>query len=98
MTGFAGDGVTTVAPDCQGSGDLYRTVGSVGADTGGDAVLLDETGGLPAHAQGEAGQVRGFAGEKVQEVPLRHECDEFAVSGNVREVGDGEQLAPNDGR
>ena len=87
MTGIAGDGVAAVAADGEGGGDFDRAFGRVGADAGGDAVLLDEAGGFPAHAECEGGEVGGFGGEEVEEVPLRHEGDEFAVRGEVGEVG-----------
>ncbi len=57
----------------------------------------EEAGGFPTHAEGEGGEVRGFGGEEVEEVPLRHEGDEFGVGGEVGEVGDAELLAADVG-
>ena len=63
--------------------DFDGAVGRVGGDSDDRAVLPQETGGLPAHAEGEAGEMGSFGGEEVEEVPLRHEGDEFGVSGEV---------------
>jgi hypothetical protein len=83
--------VATVAADGEGRGDFDGPVGRVGEDAGDCAVrLLDEACGLPTHAEGEGGEARGFGGEEVEEVPLRHEGDELGVRGKVREVGHGE--------
>jgi len=90
MGGFARDGVAAVAAYGEGGADFDGTVGSVGDDAGDSAVgLLEEAGGLPAHAEGEAWVARGFLCEEVEEVPLGHEGDEFGVSGEVREIGHG---------
>ena len=65
--------------------------GSVGEDAFDGAVFFpEEAGCLPTHAQGEAGEAGGFGGEEVEEVPLRHERDEFCVTGNMGEVGHGD--------
>jgi hypothetical protein len=90
MRGDAGDGVATVAADGESGGDFDRTVGSVGDDAGGEVAILNESGGFPTHAKGEAGEVGGLGGEEVEEVPLGHERDEFGVRGKVREVGHGD--------
>ena len=95
----ARDGVAAVAADGESGWDLDGAVWSVGEDAGGGAVLfLDEAGGLPTHAKGEAGEACGFGGEEVEEVPLGHERDEFGVSGEVREVGHGDAAVPDDSR
>ena len=78
--------------------NLDGTVGCVGEDAGGGAVrCLDEAGGLPAHAESEAGEASGFCGEEVEEVPLGHECDEFGVGGKVGEIGHLKACAADDG-
>ena len=79
--------MAAVAADGESGRDFYGSIRSVGEDAGGGAVLfLDEAGGLPTEAKGEAGAAGGFGGEEVEEVPLGHECDESGVSGDVREV------------
>ena len=32
----------------------------------------------------------GFGGDEIEEIPLRHEPDVFAVRGEAREIGDGD--------
>ncbi len=91
MRGDAGDCMAAVAAYGESGGDLNGAVWSVGADADGLVAILDEAGGFPTHAEGEAGEVSGFAGEEVEEVPLGHEGDEFRVGGKVGEVGHGER-------
>lgn len=97
VASIAGDGVAAVAADGYGGGDFDGAVWSVGPNASGDSVLVDEAGGLPAHAEVEGRVARGFGGEEVEEVPLRHEGYELAVGGDVREVRDGEAFAAYDG-
>ena len=78
------------------------TVRVAGISTGPSGVLartpvvmpsvLDKAGGLPAHAEFEAGEAGGFGGEEVEEVPLGHKGDELCVSGKVGEIGHGDAL------
>ncbi len=96
VRGDAGEGVAAVAADGEGGGDLDRAVGGVGADAGGGAVVLEEAGRLPSHAELEGGVARGLLGEEVEEIPLRHEGDELRVGGEVGEVRHGEALAADD--
>ncbi len=51
--------------------------------------LLDELEGLRLHFEAEAGVAPSLFGDEIQEIPLGHEGDEFAVGGQMREVGDG---------
>jgi len=97
VASVAGDGVAAVAADGQGGGDFDWTVGCVGTHAGGEAVLLDETGSLPAHAQSKGGKAACLFGEEIEEVPLRHEGDEFAVGGDVGEIGYWKALTADDG-
>ena len=99
MGRFARDWVPTVAAYGESGWNFDRARGCVSADTGdGSVSLLDEAGSLPAHAKCERREARCFGGEKVEEVPLRHESDEFGLCGEVREVGYVEALATDDGR
>src|SRR4029450_5998932 len=50
--------------------------------------LLDQSGHLSAHLQGEGRIARGLVDEEVEEVPLRHHRDEAAAGRQVGEVGD----------
>ncbi len=49
------------------------------------AALLDEIGRLRLHHQMEAGVAPAAVGEKIEEIPLRHEGDEFAGAGQPGE-------------
>ncbi len=85
VRGGYGGGVAAVAADDEVGADLVRAFGGLGDDAG-DAVggsVVDEAGGLPAHAEGEVGELCGFGGEEVEEVPLRHEGDELGDGGEV---------------
>jgi len=93
--GFARDWVAAVASYGENCRDFDGAVGSIGADTGDGSVrLLDQASGLPTHTQCEGREARGFGGEEVEEVPLRHEGDEFGVCRKVREVGHGDGVSP----
>jgi hypothetical protein len=52
-------------------------------------VLGDQVGDLRVHQQMEGGIALAVRGEEVEEVPLRHQRDELAVGGEVREVRTG---------
>lgn len=49
-------------------------------------LLPDQVDGLGPEAQPETGIALGLLGDEVEEVPLRHESDEFAVGGQVGEI------------
>jgi len=84
----AREGVAAIATDGESGWNLYGPVWSVGQDAPDSAVpFLDEAGGLPTHSKGEAGEASGLGCDEVEEVPLRHERDEFGVGGEVREIG-----------
>lgn len=89
--------MAAIAADGERGRDFDWAVRCVGEDAGGDAVLLDEAGCLPTHAQSEVGEASGFGGEEVEKVPLRHEGDELGVRGKVGEVGHAETLAADSG-
>jgi hypothetical protein len=95
--GGAGGGVAAIAADGERGVDLGGAVGGGGEDAG-DFVLIiaEEAGGFPAHAEVEGGELGGFGGEKVEEVPLGHEGDVLGYGGKVGEVGH-EELAATDG-
>ena len=95
--GVAGEGVAAVATDGKGGGNFGGALGGVGLDADDAAFVVDEAGGLPAHAQVEAWVAGGVAGEEVKEVPLGHEGDELGPRGEVREPGEPEASAADDG-
>ena len=79
--------MTAVATDGESRWDFDRAVWSVGLNPCCEAVFLNEASGLPTHAKSEVVKAGGLCGEKVEEVPLGHKCDEFRVGGEVREIG-----------
>ena len=98
MCGDARDGVAAVAAYGECGSDLDGAFWGVGQYTSGGAFPgLDEAGGFPAHAEGEAGEAGGLLGEEVEEVPLGHERDEFGVGRKVGEICHLKALAADDG-
>jgi hypothetical protein len=51
-----------------------------------DALFLNEFGDLGLHAQMEARIAPRLLGEKIEEVPLRHQRDETAARGQLRKI------------
>src|SRR5713226_8223137 len=65
------------------------------ADADYDAVFLDEVSGFCFRFKMETWVAAALLGQKIQEVPLGHEGEEFAVGGEMGEIGDGETFAPD---
>src|SRR5262249_7562896 len=59
------------------------------------ARLLDEAHRLSAHPEMKRRIACRLAGEEVEEIPLRHQRDEFAMGRQVCEVGQGHDLLPH---
>jgi len=97
-SGGARGGVAAVAADHQGGADVDRAGGGVGVDAD-DAmvVVFDESGDFVFHEKAERWEVCGLRGEEVEEVPLGHQGNEFCMSGQMTEIGDGERFAANGG-
>ena len=90
--------MAAVAAYSEGGGNFNWAVWCVGADADSGAVgFLNKAGGLPTHAEGEVVEVGGLASEKVEEVPLGHECDEFRMGWEVGEVGHDDGPVANEG-
>ena len=80
VCGDAGEGVAAIAADGEVAGISTGPLGVLArTPVTVTPLLLDEIGGLPAHAELEGGVARGLRGEEVEEVPLRHEGDELGV-------------------
>jgi hypothetical protein len=67
--------------------DLQYTFRSVRLRAGDALAILDQLPDLGLHLQMECRIALRLLGEEVQEVPLRHEGEEFAPRRQVREVG-----------
>ena len=76
-----------VAADHEVSADRKRPVRRLGDQADDAAVLLDEIGRFGLHAQVECRVTLAMLGEEVEEVPLRHQRDEFAVRRQMAEIG-----------
>src|SRR5690349_663052 len=75
-----------------------RSVGRLHDEAAYAAVRLTEPGDFGLHQQLER-RVRACLGcHEVQEVPLRHQRDELAARRQVREVAEGQRLAPDAAR
>ena len=75
-----------VAADHEVSADRKRPVWRLGDQADNAAVLFDEIGRLGLHAQVECRVTLAVLGEEVEEVPLRHQRDEFAVRRQMAEI------------
>src|SRR5437763_672790 len=87
MGGLPRGGVASVAANGGGCRNLHSTVRRFGENSGRDAVFLYQSGCFPTHAKLESGEPRGFGGEEVEEVPLRHQGDELRVRWEMEEIG-----------
>src|SRR3984957_16881199 len=56
---------------------------------------MNELGGLGVHFEPEPRQPPSAFREKVQEIPLRHDCDVLAAPGHVTEVGSAHESRPD---
>ena len=94
MGGDAGDGVAAVAADSEGGGDFDGAVGGVGSDAGGDAVLLDEAGGFPAHAEGEGGELAASEARKLRKSHWGMSAMNLAWVGRWEKSATGKRVPP----
>src|SRR6059036_2450068 len=65
-------------------------------DTDHPIVLYQQIDDVGFHVQLETWKTLRMAVQKIQEIPLRHECDEFAARGEFAEISDGHDLPIND--
>ncbi len=77
-----------VAADGESGAHLERAVGRIGAHAGDAAAVLDLVDGLRTHPQMERRISLAVIGEEIEEVPLRHQCDELAAGRQVAEIGE----------
>ena len=81
-------GVPPVAANDELGQHAHRAIGGFGDHAADFAFLLDEFGRLGFHQQLEAGIGLRFLREKIEEIPLRHQCYEFRARGQMRKVGE----------
>ena len=80
--------MTAVAADREISADRERAVRRRRAHAGDPPVLLDQVRRLGLHAQIERRIALALLGEEIEEVPLRHQRDEFATGWQMAEIRD----------
>jgi len=66
------------------------SIASLGADTCYTVIFDDEIGDFRFHVQVKLWVGFGFLRDEIQEIPLGHEADEFAVHGEMGKVADGD--------
>ena len=76
-----------VRPDGKVGADFDLAIRSLRADSRNAGRFFDEAGYFCLHAQFEAGITRGFFGQEVKKIPLRHERDKAAAGRQVAKVG-----------
>jgi hypothetical protein len=77
----------TVGGDDELCVDHQRTARRLRPDPGDARARPNQIGGFGVHFEPKRRKPARAIREKVQEVPLRHDCDELAPAGNVAEVG-----------
>ena len=87
---FADDGTAAVGADGESGAEFLVAIFGFRADSCDAIIFDDEVGDFCFHAQVELRIGAGFFGDEIQEVPLGHQADEFAVDRQVRKVGDGD--------
>ena len=78
--------MASVAANGEVSADGERAVRGLGAHADDAPVLLDQAGRLGLHAQVERCVALASLGQEVEEVPLRHQRDEFAVRRQMAKI------------
>jgi hypothetical protein len=78
--------VPPIASNREVGAHFKRAVGCVGAHARDAAVVLDQVDRLRPHVQMERRIALAVLGEEVEEVPLRHQRDEFAAGRQVGEI------------
>src|SRR6185437_13329462 len=94
VRGLAGDGVASIAADDQIGGALCRAGRGLDCGSGDAAIAGKQPGGFVFHTEIESGELAASLGEEVEQIPLRHERDEFALRWQVAKISDGKGVAP----
>ena len=89
--------MTAVCANHQFGANINGTKLSFSAHADDAVAFGDYIGRFRLHTQIKFGIALGMVGHKVQKVPLRHQGDEFAVPGHVREIADDKSHAANFG-
>src|SRR5580704_17521778 len=65
-----------------------RSIGSLASGSNDAATSFQQVYHFVLHLHLEAGKPAPFLGEVIQKAALGHECDELAMRGQMREIGD----------
>ncbi len=88
--------MAAIAGDNEARAHRDVALGRGRAHAGDRAVLLDQVSALGLHHQMEGGEALRLLGQKIEEVPLRHQRDIGAMHREVAEVADRDRLAADD--
>ena len=83
---FAHGGVSAIGAEDELGADFELAVRRLRTQPDDAVALLDQIGRLGLHAQVEGPVALAVRGEKIEEVPLRHQRDEFAVGRQVPQI------------
>ena len=75
--------MAAIGSDDKVGADLALALRSAYADADYAAIFIEEIGGFGLHLDVECGVAAALLDEEIQEVPLGHEGDEFAVGGKM---------------
>jgi hypothetical protein len=84
-----GNGMTPIGADDQIAIKVAFTLGRLYSYTGDSLLIENQINHFVLHVKRESRKPSGLDGKKVQEIPLRHESDELAVSGQPEEISNG---------
>ena len=79
-------GMPAIRADHQVGANLERAFGRHDLNAGHPPAIFDEAGDLGLHLQVEGGKAARLFGDEIQKVPLRHQRDKTALSGQMREI------------
>ena len=86
----AHDGMAAVGAYGQRRAEFAIAIASFGADACYTVIFDEQIGDFRLHVQVKLRIGLGFFGDEIQEIPLGHEADEFAVHGEMGKVADGD--------
>jgi hypothetical protein len=84
--------MASVGADDQIGAHLERARGHARPRADDAPALLDQVGDLGLHTQAEIRIFARVLREEIEEIPLRHQCDEFAAGRQVRKIRDRDHL------
>ena len=82
------DRVATVGADDEVRPDFEPSFRLLGGQPDDGGAVLQKAVDLGEHLELERGIALGMLGEEIEEVPLRHQSDEMAMGGEMREIGE----------